>query len=328
MRPVKTVVLIVATLIVTGGAAFALISSNSSDSQDQPAGERVSIRASGNPVKIQSSKGGGAILVAKNMIPGETRGDNVTIKNTGKVPVTLSMGASSITANPPNASSIFHTKLFETGNSSSPYYSGPVKDFTGKKIGDISPGKSRQFTLQAILPSSVGNEAENISTTFNIDWTAKEKTSGPPPKECKLRKIRARFFIFRNPQFRPFVRMVSRYQANSSGKVKVTFFWRNKKGKKKFVRGKKIGSMVSSFRKTKGNQWRLNRVWLRKSAREQLRLFRHKGGFYASLKPYKTKAYCKNYLNVELTIPKMVDKQRVWFMKGSSFKYTPGSSRR
>lgn len=326
MRLAKTITLIAITLMVSGAAAFALISSNSTKTQPTST-KRVAIASSGDSVKIQSSKGGGAILVADNMIPGETRSDTVSIKNTGTVPVTLSMGASSITSDPPNASSLFQTKLFETGNASSPYYTGPVKDFTGKTIGDISPGKSRQFTLQAILPDSVGNEAENITTSFNVDWTAKEKSSGPPPKECKLRKIRARFFIFRNPQYRPFVRMVSRYQANSGGKVKVTFFWRHKKGKKKYVRGKKIGSMVSSFKKTSGKSWRLNRVWLKKSARQQLALFRHKDGFYATLKPYKTKAYCTNYLNVELTIPKMVDRQRVWFMKNSSFAFDPGSRR-
>ena len=326
MRLTKTISLIAITLLVSAGAAFALISQNSTKSKPVSS-PRVAIASSGSGVKIQSSKGGGAILVAKDMVPGETRSDTVSIKNTGKVPVTLSMGASSITANPANASSIFQTKLFETGNAGSPLYSGSVKNFTGKQIGDLSPGKSRNFTLQAILPASAGNEAENICTSFNVDWKAVEKTTGPPPKECKLRKIRARFFIFRNPKANPFVRMVSRYQANSGGKVKVTFYWRHKKGKKKYVRGKKIGSMISTFKKTKGKKWRLNRVWLRKTPKQQLALFRHKDGFYATLKPFKTKSYCTNYLNVELTILKNVDAQHVWFQAGSSFKFEPGTRR-
>jgi|GEM_PF-3597436 len=323
MRAVKTIGLVAAILAISVGGAIALISSNSVESTPAST-ERVSIAAEGNPVKISSSKGGAAILVANGMVPGETRSDTVSIKNTGEVPVTLSMNASSITATPPHASSIFHTKLFETGKANDPLYHGTVAGFKKKEIGDISPGKSRDFTLQAILPSSVGNEGENITTRFNIDWHAEEKDSGPPPPECKLRRIRARFFIFRNPTHRPFVRMVSRYQANSGGKVRVTFFMRHKKGKKKFVRGKKIGSMLSKFKATKGKNWRLNRVWLRKNAREQRKLFRHPHGFYAKLQPLKTKNYCSNYLNVELTIPKFVDRQKVWFMKGSSFKFQPG----
>lgn len=325
MRITRTAVLIVAVMLITGGAAIALI--NNSPKSKEVKQERVSISSSGNNVKIESSKGGGAILTADNMVPGETRGDTVSIRNTGAVPVTLKMGASGITANPANASGIFHTKLFESGNASAPYYSGPVKDFTGATVGDISPGDSRKFTLQAILPANVGNEAENISSSFNIDWTATEKTTGPPPKECKLRRIRARFFIFRNPDNYPFVRMVSRYQASEGGKVKVTFFWRVKKGKKKFVRGKKIGSMLSSFKKTKGSGWRLNRVWVKKSAQQQRKLFKHPYGFYAKLQPLKTANYCSNYLNVELTLRKYVKRQAVWFQKGSKFAFDPSRAK-
>lgn len=325
MRATRTIGLVAVVLALTATAAFALIKS-SSPTEYTKASDDVSIAADGDSVAISSSKGGSAILVADGMVPGETRGDTVKIKNTGQLPVTLSMSASGITATPATASSIFHTKLFETGNAAAPFYSGPVKDFKPARVGDISPGESRDYTLQAILPGSVGNEAENIQTTFNVDWSAVEKTTGPPPPECKLRRIRARFFVFKNPEKRPYVRMVSRYQANSGGKVRTTFYWRLKRGKgkkAKFVRGKKIGQMVSSFKKTTGKKWRLNRIKVKKSAKEQKALFKSPYGFYAKMQPLKTASYCSNYLNVELTLKKKVKKQQVFFQANSKFAFDP-----
>ena len=318
MRTTRTIGMVLAVLALTATAAFALIK-NSSPTKYEKANNNVAIASEGGSVAITSSKGGSAILVADGMVPGETRGDTVKIENTGTLPVTLSMAASGITGTPAAASSIFHTKLFETGNESAPFYSGTVKDFSSSKVGDISPGESRSYTLQAILPADAGNEAENIKTTFNVDWTAVEKTSGPPPPECKLRKLRARFFVFKS---KPVIRMVNKYQANASGKVKTTFYWRVKKGKK-FVRGKKIGSMISKFKKTKGNTWGFNRIAQTQSLKAMKQFRKAPYGFAASMQPYKTAAYCKNYLNVDLSVLKRQygNGQFTWFMNGSKFGF-------
>ena len=317
-RTVVSTVSVVAVLMVMGAAAFALVSQTSTTpKKDTP--DAVQVAATGDSVKIQSSKGGSAILIADGMTPGQTREDTVKIKNTGTLPVTLSMGASGITSTPANASSIFQTKLFETGNASSPLYSGAVKDFSSAKVGDISPGQSKDFTLQAILPGSVGNEAENIKTSFNIDWKAVQKTTGPPPPECKFRRLRARFFVFRT---RDRIRLVSRYQANDGGKVKTTFYWRKKKGKK-FVRGKKIGFTVAKFKKTGKGKWGFFRVAKPQSVKKMRQFRKAKYGFMASLKPYKTASYCSKYLNVELTLLKRKygNGQYTWFMRGSKFGF-------
>lgn len=317
-RSVLTTLGVAIVVLVVGASAYALISSTD-PAPKKRATEAVQVAATGDSVQIQSSKGGSAILVADGMVPGQTREDTVKIKNTGSLPVTLSMGASGITSTPANASSIFLTKLFETGKAGSPFYSGPVKNFGSAKIGDISPGESKDFTLQAILPGSVGNEAENIKTSFNVDWTAVKKTTGPPPPECKFRRLRARFFVFRT---RDRIRLVSRYQANSGGKVKTTFYWRKKKGKK-FVRGKKIGYTVAKFKKTGKGKWGLFRV-AKPQPEWRMEQFRAaKYGFMASLKPYKTASYCSKYLNVELTLLKRKygNGQYTWFMKGSNFGF-------
>ncbi|MBN8868023.1 MAG: hypothetical protein J0H98_10760 [Solirubrobacterales bacterium] len=320
-RTIRITAAVMAVLFLCGTAAYALISTQPRSDHDGPSTQRVAIDAAGQNVSIESSKGGSAILVAKGMTPGQTRSGKVSIRNTGKVPVTLSMGASSVTADPPAASSIFHTALSETGHEGSPFYKGTVAGFKGARVGDISPGQSREYTLQAILPASAGNEAENIATTFNIDWTAKEKTDGPPPPECKIRRMRARFFVFRK---RPVIRMVSRYQATSGGKVKTTYYWRVKQGGK-FMRGKRIGSTLSSFRRTAPGQWRLNRVPVRVRNARQMEAYRSaRYGFYATLQPLKTKGYCANYLGVDLVVLKRKygHGQYTWFQRGS-FKFRP-----
>lgn len=322
MRTIRKLGLVAAMVAVTAVAGIST-SGCSTESDPGGVGDNVAIAAAGDSVAISSSKGGSAILKADGMVPGQTRGDTVKIKNTGQLPVTLSMAASSITATPANASTIFHTKLFETGKAGAPIYSGPVKDFTASRVGDISPGASKEFTLQAVLPANVGNEAENIKTTFNIDWNAVEKTDGPPPPECKFRALRARFFVFNS---KPVIRMVNKYQANAGGKVKTTFYWRAKKGKgkkAKFVRGKKIGSMVSKFKKTKKGKWGFSRI-AKKQPLKKMKKFRgSKYGFSASLQPFNTASYCKNYLNVDLSVLKRKygNGQFTWFMDGSRFGF-------
>jgi hypothetical protein len=308
---ILTVIIVLLAVIATWIAINNDYPATTSDGNTQSA---VKILNKNNKeIKLNKTDGSSALLVANNMSPGDSRSNSITFFNQSKLPVKITMNPYQIESSNSGANK-FKAKLV-AGNKV--IYNDFVDQFSEATIGNLSPGKQVKVTMYGILPANAGNQAQDSSTTFNLRWTTTVNKNVLPP-ECKYQNIRTRLFIFKN---RNAIRMTTRYQARSGGRVRVDFYWRVWRNNQ-WVRGQRVAVMSSWFKRTGKGQFRQQRVLRNKSPETINRLRSAKHGFIATLKPRKTPGYCRRYLNVDLVElkRKFGDGQFTWFQRGS-FRY-------
>ena len=134
--------------------------------------------------------------------------------------------------------------------------------------------------------------------------TAGKKQKKTPPKECKLRKARARVFVFTRHQK---IRLVIRYVAFTRAKVTTSYTLHGGKGNLFLGRATKEFHKKGVFRLRK----RLTRGNIRKvrAAKEFTVKFQIPG----------TPNYCKRFFTRKLTVKRFIEGQLVWFQTGSVF---------
>lgn len=288
-------------VVVTAGAATAALA----DLAPRPAPEPPrgpAVVSSAGAIEIGNSRSGLAVFAARNLVPGQTREGSVRISNPNLQPLEISL-TPRLTAGRDLAQAL-HLGLSRPGLGS--LYAGPLAELPSLPLGRLAPGASAEFRFRATLPRGSGDELQGKSGSVDLIWSA--RAAGPPPK-CRLRAMRARFFIFRG---RNRIRLVSRYRAAVPGRVRVVFFKRLRGGEV----GGRIGVLNARFGR-RPHRWGRVRVALRRPPAEMRRFRRSKHGYVAQLQVAGAPGYCRQYLNLDLVQLKRFYGQYVWFQRGS-----------
>lgn len=285
-------------VLVALGAALVTLAWSGTGPDEQPEGLDV---ASSGSVSITNSKDGKAVLSAGNLAPGEETAGTVSIGNAGDVPMRVRVSGKIV--EPGGLDSDLRLRLFGPGGQR--LYGGPPGDLR-RWLGVLQPDQRRRYRLAAVLPVGSGNDLQGQSTSVDLVWQGKPAA---PPEECKVRALRSRFFIFKR---RHRVRMVVRYRSLAPAAVSLVFYER--------LRGDRRGPRVGGFRTRMGaseDHWTLNRIARRRSTPVLDGLRRSRRGFIVKVLVHGAPGYCARRMNLVLTELRRVDRQFVWFQRGS-----------
>jgi hypothetical protein len=146
----------------------------------------------GGTLSMSNSRDGAAILTAAGMAPGESRGGDLTIANTGSLTGTFSLSKSSLTDTPGpgggSLSSALYPVVPDVTDLSAPttVYVGKLGAMGPRALGDWAPGTSRRYRFTVSLPdggaplsaTSGDNAYQGSAVSVRYDWTA---TGDEPP---------------------------------------------------------------------------------------------------------------------------------------------------
>ena len=125
-----------------------------------------------------------------------------------------------------------------------------------------------------------------------------------PPPECKLRKARARVFVYTRHNR---VRLVIRYVAYTKATITTSYVLHGRKG------NLILGKATKTFKK-KG-VFRLPK----KLTPKKMNKMRAANDFGVQFQIPGTPSFCKHYFKRKLTVARFVEGQKVWFQTGSVF---------
>jgi hypothetical protein len=131
-----------------------------------------------------------------------------------------------------------------------------------------------------------------------------KKAANIPPPECKLRKARARVFIYTRQRK---VRLVIRYVAYSKAKITTSYTLHGSKG------DLFLGKATKTFKK-KG-VFRLPK----KLTPKKMNKVRAATDFGVEFQIPGTPSLCKRFFKRKLTVARFIEGQKVWFQTGSVF---------
>jgi hypothetical protein len=151
----------------------------------------------------------------------------------------------------------------------------------------------------------VAPPAETIPNPPPAGGVAGVKKASPiPPPECKLRKARARVFIYTRHNR---VRLVIRYVAYSNAKITTSYTLHGSKG------DLFLGKATKTFKK-KG-VFRLPK----KLTPKKMNKVRAASEFGVQFQIPGTPAFCQRFFKRRLTVARFIEGQKVWFQTGSVF---------
>lgn len=295
-------VALIGVLLVAGSAAGAAALALPALRGQTVAGAGPAVTSAAGAIRLGNSLAGRAVIRAQNLLPGDTRRASVTISNPNRQPL---RGSLALRLRGEDAlARALRLQVLRPGRGS--FYAGSLAEMGRLPLGEMAPGEAREYEFLVELPPGGGDELQGRSTTADLVWTA--QAAGPPPK-CRLRAMRARFFVFRR---RNRIRLVSRYRARVPARVAIDFFERRPNG----APGRRVGTLRTSF-KRRPVRWGRNRVARRRSLAEMRRFRRSRGGFVAQLRVSGAPGYCRQYLNLDLVQLKRFYGQYTWFQRGS-----------
>jgi hypothetical protein len=131
--------------------------------------------ATGN-VTLVNSRGGGAIVSAAHMDPGDSVSGTVTISNTGDAPAGMTLSKSQLQDTPGAGGGRLSDALFlavDDVSGGRRVYDGPLADMPALALEPIPAGRGRQFQFTVRLPKLRGDTYMVAATSVRFDWTAK-----------------------------------------------------------------------------------------------------------------------------------------------------------
>lgn len=257
--------------------------------------------SSAGDISIGNSRQGKAVFSARNLLPGQSRSGSVKISNPNRQPMNLSLD-SRLSSGVPLAGSL-DLRVSRQGDS---LYAGRLAGLQRLPLGEMAPGESREYQFEVAMPGGSGNALQGQSGAVDLIWSA--RAAGPPP-QCRLRDMRARFFVFRG---RSRIRLVSRYKAAVPARVAIDFYERRRNGEP----GRRVGTLRTRFAR-RPHRWGRSRVARTRGPAEIRRFRESKRGYVAQLRVSGAPGYCRQYLNLDLVQLKRFYGQYVWFQRGS-----------
>ena len=174
-----------------------------------------------------------------------------------------------------------------------------------------TPLVAGEYFWVAIYSGDANNESAQTGCS---DATEKVTITSPPvvevaaakipPPECKLRKARARVFIYTRHNK---VRLVIRYVAYTRAQVTTSYTLHGKKGDLFLGKATKTFKKKSVFRLPK------------KLSPKQMKKVRAATEFGVQFEIPGTPEFCQAYFKRKLTVARFVEGQKVWFQTGSVF---------
>ncbi|MEA2449821.1 MAG: hypothetical protein QOG63_1753 [Thermoleophilaceae bacterium] len=145
--------------------------------------------ASGN-VKLANSLGGGAIVSAAGINPGESVSGSVTLRNDGDSRAALTLSKSDLQDAPGTGGTRLSDGLFvriDDLSASRNVYDGAIAAMDPVTLAPIPAGDSHQFRFTVSMPTIRGNQYQQASMSVRYDWNATAEDSGagggPPTVE-------------------------------------------------------------------------------------------------------------------------------------------------
>jgi hypothetical protein len=148
--------------------------------------------ATGN-VKLANSRGGGAIVSAAGLNPGDAVTGSVTISNSGDAPAKLALSASQLVDTPGTGGGRLSDALYLSVDDLSinrRVYEGPLASMPRFPLAPIPAGGHHAFRFVVRLPQTRGDAYQLSSTSVRFDWSA---TAGakpvPPPRDTRAPRL-------------------------------------------------------------------------------------------------------------------------------------------
>jgi hypothetical protein len=154
------------------------------------------------------------------------------------------------------------------------------------------------------VQNGCSDESEKVTITQPPVQEVEPIKSNEPPPVCKLRKARARVFIYTRHNR---VRLVIRYVAYTRAKVTTSYTLHGRKG------GLFLGKATQTFKKK--SVFRLPKTLTPK----KMKKVRAATEFDVQFQIPGTPEFCQAYFKRKLTIARFVEGQKVWFQTGSVF---------
>jgi len=291
---------VAATLLVLAGVGVAVAVVWPGGDGGSAATTELALRQATGAVSMTNSRSGHAVVSADDLVPGESVSGSVVIGNTGDVPMRLRVSGKTAGQGPLADALRLSVR------------SGPTTVYSGSMVGldsaagVIQPDSRRRYEFEVSLPATAGDSLQGASTTLDVHWHGK---GAAPPPACRIRALRSRFFIFRRGHR---IRMVIRYRSSRAARVGLVFFERLPGDR----RGRRVGGLATRIGPSV-EDWRINRFVRLRSLSVLDRLRSSRRGFVVQVRVMGAPGYCARRMNLVLTQLRRVDRQLVWFQRGS-----------
>jgi hypothetical protein len=126
-------------------------------------------------MQIDNDKEGQAILLAENMLPGDSADGQVSITNVGDADGDFTLSASGLTDTPadPAFSDVLTLVVVQDGDE---IYNGLISDFTQADLGTWGAGDKHVFSFTVTFDQAAGNEYQGAKTQLTFKWDATQST--------------------------------------------------------------------------------------------------------------------------------------------------------
>ena len=171
-----TVLMAVAVLVMAWGS-------------DPTTSARAAVGDATGPL-VADSLGGGAILNATNMGPGDTAVGEITVTNVGDVAGDMVLGTGNLTDMTKGGGILSQTLLLTVsdvtaGREPLVVFSGRLTDLHGAALGDFEQGDAHRYRFVVSYPAGLGDDVDDSlqgsTARLNFVWSATGKTSSGNP---------------------------------------------------------------------------------------------------------------------------------------------------
>lgn len=136
----------------------------------------------GSKFKIESGSASDLLPGFNDMMPGDKRSEEISIKNTGSKTVAISMTSPVAEENPDFLSQLI---ISVDGNTDAVTFPAGSGNAGGSEIslalGDFAPGDERTVKVEVEMPKSVGNKYQNAKGTLAWKLIAEEEDESDEP---------------------------------------------------------------------------------------------------------------------------------------------------
>lgn len=153
-----------------------------------PPRARAAAVATSGAFGIEDGREGKPIFAAAGIAPGDSASGTVAIRDTGSVPVALTLRRGELVDSPGLGGALLSGRLdltvVDVTEAAHPrtIYSGPLDSMPDQAAGELAPGATRTYEFTATLPDSGApsfqNAVQAASTRVAYTWIATEASTG------------------------------------------------------------------------------------------------------------------------------------------------------
>jgi len=169
------------TVLLLGGAGLAVLSlAVARPPEDTVRAASFDLAGATGRVKVQNSRAGRAILVARRLAPGRAANGSIRLRNTGKRPAVVRLSQTIVSARRGRAGTPLDKVLRLTvreGSTGRVVFAGAIRKLKARRLRALAPGKSRRYTFAVLLARTADNRYQAASLVVRYAWKARGVTS-------------------------------------------------------------------------------------------------------------------------------------------------------